>query len=241
MEIEKALEEAGLTKNEARVYLALSQTGLSSAYKIAKEANMHKANVYDSLKSLVEKNLALKLEVDNKIVYEATEPRFILDLLKSREENIIEAIPSIKLMQQQPRGEKTAFKIYKGVGAFVNILFHFLSFKEPIFVYGAPKKAYELIKSRIGNFHKERIKRKIKMYHIYNFEAIERIKQLKKMPLTPVRILPALFDSQVSTNICGDEVVFVVWNPPVKVIQIRDKDMAKAYKKYFEILWKKAR
>ena len=151
----------------------------------------------------------------------------------------MEIVPSIKAMQQQAFAkQKSDFNAYKGVGAFVNILFHFLEFREPILVYGAPKKAYELLKFRIDLFHKERIKRKIPMKHIYNFEAAERIKQISQMPFTYAKRLPQLFDSNVSTNICGDEVIFVVWNPPIKVMQIKDKDMAMAYKKYFNILWK---
>ena len=79
------------------------------------------------------------------------------------------------------------------------------------------------------------------MFHIYNFEAIDRMQELKRMAYTPVRYLPSLFDSHVSTNICSDEVVFVIWKQPIKVIQIKDKDMADAYRNYFDILWKSAR
>ena len=79
------------------------------------------------------------------------------------------------------------------------------------------------------------------MKHIYNSTAYERIAVLKKMPYTKIRILPALYDSEVATNVCGDEVMFVLFKPPLKVMLIKDKDMAQAYKKYFEILWKDAK
>ena len=62
-----------------------------------------------------------------------------------------------------------------------------------------------------------------------------------KMPYTPVRRLSSLYDSTVATNICGDEVAFLVFKAPIKVIQIKDKDMAKAYKNYFKILWNNAK
>ena len=60
------------------------------------------------------------------------------------------------------------------------------------------------------------------------------------MPYTPIKVLPEIFDSQVSTVICGEQVLFTIWNPPIKTIQIVDKDMAEAYKKYFAVLWEKA-
>jgi len=237
MEIENVLQKCGLSKNEAKAYLKLSEIGLASAYKLSKEANIFKANTYLVLKKLEEIGLVSKVKIEEKVMYEASDPSFLLNILDSKRDKISQIMPSIRLMQKSPRTE-SIFNVYKGVDSFVNILYHFLEFNDSILVYGAPKKAYELMNYRIGNFHNERIKRKIKMYHIYNFEAMERIKQISTMPLTYAKYLPQLFDSQVSTNICGEEVTFAIWTPPIKMIQIKDKDMAESYKKYFQILWK---
>jgi len=240
MGAEELLQECGFSRNESKVYLKLSEIGLSSAYKISKEANLFKANTYLTLKRLEEKGLVMQRNVDGKVMYEASDPSLLMNILDSKRDKISQLIPSIRLMQKSVRTE-TVFNTYKGADAFLAILYHFLEFKESILVYGAPKRAYELMKLRIEQFHEKRIGNKIKMYHIYNFEAMERIKQISKMPYTYARYLSQLFDSQVSTNICGDEVVFVIWNPPVKVIQVKDKDMAQTYKNYFKILWKNAK
>lgn len=237
---EKILEEAGLTKNEAIVYLKLSELGVSSAYRVSKESGLFKPNVYESLKSLETKALVSKKIIDKKVVYEASDPSFLLNLLDSKRDKIDNLIPSIRQLQKSVRTE-SVFNTYKGVDAFIGILHNFLRFQDEILVYGAPKKAYDLLRPRIDSFHQERIGRKIRMKHIYNFEAIERIRQLGKMPFTDARYLHELFNSEVSTNICGDEVVFVIWVPPIKIIQIKDAGMAKAYKNYFEILWKNAK
>ena len=238
--MEEVLMEAGLSKNEAKIYAKLSEIGMTTAYRLSKEANVYKTNTYDVLKKIEEKGLVSKQTVDGKIVYEASDPSFLLDLLNSKRDKIDSIIPRIRLLQKSTKAE-ASLNTYKGADAVINVLYQFLEYNDPILVYGAPKTAYELLKHRLGKFHETRLSKKIKMYHIYNFEAMERIRQIAKMPYTPVRHLPELYDTQVSTFICGDLIVFTIWNPPIKIIQIKDKEMAEAYKKYFQILWGKAK
>ncbi|MBN2112358.1 hypothetical protein JW707_04650 [Candidatus Woesearchaeota archaeon] len=239
--MEEILQEIGLSKNEAKIYLKLSEIGLSSAYKVAKESGLFKANTYEALKKLVEKGIVSRKSIDKKVFYEAADPSFLINILDTKKEKLNEIMPSLRLIQKSAKGE-SVFSTYKGEEASMNVLYHFLEFNEPIYVYGVPKTALEFLKKhRLDRFHRDRIKKKIKMYHIYNFEASERVKTLKKMPYTLIRTLPHLFDSNVSTNICGDEVFFTIFTPPLKTILIKDKDMAEAYKNYFNILWKNAK
>ncbi|MBD3259102.1 hypothetical protein GF371_00560 [Candidatus Woesearchaeota archaeon] len=238
--MEEVLQEMGLSKNESIIYLKLSELGISSAYRIAKESKIFKANTYDALHKLEEKGLVSKKNIEKKVMYEALDPSVLLNIIDSKKEKLSKIIPRIRLVQQFVKSESVV-NIYKGTSALRNLFYHFLEFNEPFLTYGIPKKAFEVVKYWIDNFHKERIKKGIKMYHIYNFEAHERVKILDKLKLTSVRCLPQLYDSQVATNVCGNEVVLIIFNPTVKIIQIKDKDMADAYKRYFKILWGQAK
>jgi hypothetical protein len=131
--------------------------------------------------------------------------------------------------------------VYEGVKSFMNVLNHFLDYDEPILCYGIPKNAPGMLKTVLPHFHKKRIEKKIVMKHIYNHNAQERANELNKMPYTEARYLPEKFDSSVSTNICGDEVVLVLWIDIPIVIQIKNKKIAEAYKNYFELLWDAAK
>jgi len=234
------LERAGLNKNEARVYLALLEIGESTAWNIAKKSKVHRTNVYDALEGLIKKGLVAHIIKEKTKFFKASSPLNLLNIERERELAIKKIIPLL-LARQRIKEEKQEVYIHEGARAFIQILYHFLDYKEPILVYGAPKEAYEILKPKITHFHKERIKRKIVMKHIYNFDATERIKQLKKMMYTPVRRMPELYNSQVSTNICGEEVAFVFFGSSMKTVWIKDKEIANAYKKYFELLWKNAR
>ena len=65
----------------------------------------------------------------------------------------------------------------------------------------------------------------------------ERIGWLNSLNLTEARYLPKEYNSPVSTNICGDEVVFILWKKNPLVIQIVNEELAEPYRKYFEVLW----
>ena len=83
--------------------------------------------------------------------------------------------------------------------------------------------------------------KKISMKHIYNHDAKERIKFLNNLSYTEARYLPKEFDAVVSTNICGDEVALTLWSETPITTLIKDKKMAEAYKRYFELLWNAAK
>ena len=238
--MEDILYEAGLTKIEAEVYIKLCEHGKDTAYGLAKKSHLFKANTYDALKNLEEKGLVLKSSIDNKTHYEAADPSFLLSILDAKKERIGQIIPRLRLLQQTVKSESKVI-MQKGTIALRDYFYHTLTFKEPFLTYGVSKTAYESVKYWIDEYHKERIKKGIKFLHIYNQEAHERFKQLKKLPLTPIRVLPSPYDSEVATTICGDEVALIMFHPQVKLIIIKDKDMADAYKRYFQILWKQAR
>jgi hypothetical protein len=80
------------------------------------------------------------------------------------------------------------------------------------------------------------------MYHIYNSDAMARIKEIIKWPYTYVRTLEPQYNSPISTGICGDEVALKMWDAKEGLaIVIRDARVAKAYMNYFNILWKIAK
>lgn len=239
-EIIENLKCLSLTSNEIKVYLTLTRTGVSTAYNIAKKSGVFKANTYEIMKKLLKKGLINEKTISDKVYYESNDPKFLLEIVKGMKEDVESIIPKLRLIQKES-DEDSSSNIYNGTSSFITLLYQFLDFNEPIYVYGAPKYAYEIMKYQLKEYHNIRIRSKIKMYHIYNFEAVDRVKKLRKLKYTYARTLPELYDSEVSTNICGDLVVFVVWKPPIKIIKIKEKMMSDAYKKYFNILWKNAK
>ena len=238
---EETLEKIGLSRNESKVFLALLELGPSPIGKIATGSRIHRTNAYDAIERLMEKGMiSYSMKDDSTKIFEAADPSNLMGLLDDKKLMLERIIPSLKIKKEMVYRKSQAY-IYEGITAFTRILDNFLDFKEPILVYGIPKKAPDVMKHFIPGFHKRRIPKKIQMLHIYNHSATDRIKYLNSLPFTEARYLSQDLDSEVSTNICGDEVVFAIWSDPVMAIQIKNKVVAESYKRYFNLLWDAAR
>jgi len=237
---EEILMDIGFTKNEAKTYIALLNLGLATATKISKNSGLHRANVYDSLKKLSEKGFVTHIQKENTSYYSATNPQSLLRIIKEKENNLKTILPQLMLTKKLA-GSTGEAHIFESVTSFMNLLHNLLDYKEEILVYGIPKLAPGRIKTKIPHFHKKRISLDIDMKHIYNHNAKERIEILNNMKNTFAKYLPKSFDSQVSTTICGEEVILTLWHENLINIQIKNKSVANSYKKYFELLWNAAK
>jgi len=237
---ENILVDIGLSMNEAKVYISLLNLGMTTITFIAEDCKLHRSNVYDTIKKLTDKGLVAYIKKDNVTFYEANNPQCLLRILKEKENMLKGVMPQLMLSKKLATSKGEAH-VFEGPQAFMEILYGFLDFKEPILVYGVPKMAPELLKTKMPHFHKQRLSSKIPMKHIYNHNAMDRIAFLNKMKYTSAKYLPESFDSQVSTNICGDQVVLALWTNPVVIIQIKNKSVADSYKHYFELLWNAAK
>lgn len=237
---EEILEDLGLSTNESKIYLCLLSIGSSPVTNIAKECKLHRANVYDSVKKLIEKGLVTHIKKDNTTLYGAVNPHALLRIAKAKEESVKKILPQLMLSKKLAKKEQDA-QIVDGVDGFINSIYDLLDYNKEFVTYGVPINVPELIKTKIPHFHKERIKRKINIRHVYNHDALNRIDFLNTLPYTEARHLPASFDSKVDTTVCGDEVLITHWVRPVVTIRIKNKVIADSYRKYFELLWKVAK
>ena len=212
--IHSILESIGLNKNEILLYLELVNHPSSSALDLSKRTGIHRSNTYDSLRRLMEKGFVNEIIKDNKKTFSAIEPEKIKDYLQQKQQEFDLILPQLRNIPSAEEG-KDAFSISQGDFAVRESLLDMLKLNSPILVFGAPPQAIETLgEGFLKEFHKERIKNKIEMKHIYSQSAIERINSLNKMKFTEAKYLPKKYDSTVSTNVCGDQIVFFVFSKP---------------------------
>lgn len=238
--METNLIEAGLNKNEAKIYLDLTEAGTSSIGEVSKRIKVHRSNVYDAVEGLVTKGL-VSFVVKNKVKqFQITHPNNLLNMIREKEEKVQQLLPQLTLMNSLSDNKNEA-QIMEGLPAAKRAMDHFLTHNETINVMGVPSKVAELVGPFLTNYHKRRTAKKIVMRHIYNTDANERMRILEKMPYTEVKILPAAFNSPVATNIVGNEVTLIYWDKNATVIRIVNEKIASVYKQYFNLLWNKAK
>ena len=91
----------------------------------------------------------------------------------------------------------------------------------------------------IPQIHEKRVKQKITLKIIFgkNQDAIKRSKELLKYSLTQGKFLDTRYVIPLSLWIYGDKVAFMIWESEIGIL-IENKETAKTFGRYFEILWK---
>jgi len=237
---EEFLMELGFTKNESKVYFSLLKRGSITAGQISSDTSIHRTNVYDCLERLIEKGLVNYIHKEGKKFYQASDPEKIKDILVEKEQRFSEILPKMVKLKKSFVNQELV-EIHRGIKAVKMNLYSFLKKKSSILVYGIPKIALNLMEDFILTYHKKRVMKKIVMKHIYDEDATKRIKQLNNMPYTYAKYLPKMKNSPVSTNICGNEILFILWSESPYIIKIKNKEIANSYKNYFDLLWKISR
>jgi len=238
-EIEDTLKEAGLTTNEAKIYFSLFEIGKGNVAEIANKSKVHRVNVYDALKELVNMGLVSYFNIGKKRFYEPTDPEYLKRFVKEKLENIDKIIPQLKLRFE--KSENIA-QIFHGLDGIKRILEDMLIVNEKIQAFGIPSVMPEAMGSYLNNvFHRKRIQKKIHIQHIYNENAKERIAYLNKLKYCEAKYLPPEYNVPATTVIYGNKITFWVWSEEPFCVLIESEKMANAYRKYFNILWKMAK
>jgi sugar-specific transcriptional regulator TrmB len=244
-EIEKAeevLSSIGLNKNEIAVYLDLIRHPFSGAYNISKRTGIHRSNVYDNLRSLIERGLIKKEIRQEKSVFDAVSPAKIKEYFKQKQQELEIILPELKRIPPEPDNSDGGISITEGKFALREATEEMLERNSDIFVFGASNEIVEALGEEfLKEFHKKRIKKGIKMMHIYNMEAIGRIIYLNALEFTEARYLDSHYSTNVCTVICGGYVLFFIFGKSIIVITIRNHHIAETYKKYFDLLWEAAK
>lgn len=245
MDKNKILEDVGLSKNEAKVYVTLLKTGLTTIGEITKRSGVHRRNVYDSIDRLIEKGLAGSIIIEKKKYFEPTDPSRILNLVDEEKNKIRKISENVNLFlpellhAHRMSKEKTGVIVRKGVKGIISVLDEVIRTKEENLIIGAHRPP-DLLSIYLEGFHKKRIKAGIKSKLIFNVDDIKRAKKLSKIPFTDIRIMPKKYEGGTAINIFGDTVAILTWSDPMAII-IKDIVIAENFRIYFKLLWNVSR
>ena len=234
--MKEQLREAGLTENEAKVYMALLELGPSKAGLISRKSGLHRRVIYDTLETLSKKGLIGYIKQNNVKLYQAVNPERVLGLIKEREAAINEAMPEmLALFQQTKDKEETNF--YRGKAGLKTVFEDQLQTGKEILVIGASPLAYDILQFYFKWFDKKRVKAKIKTKIIFN-----KTDKKLKIPLSEIRYLPQKYSSPLAINIYGDKVAIILWSKEAPMaIVIKNPEISSGYEKYFELMWRIAK
>jgi len=234
MEFESKLIKAGLTGNEAKVYVELLQRGQLSANEVAKKISIDRTLVYTLLNHLIDKGLVGYIIRSNKKFFQVSDTSNLLNSVKEKEIFIADLINDLKNIEKISESVKE-ISIYEGL----NGLRSFIKLAQKhslIYSFGATGKVYNYLyetPALTKEFSRKGFSAKIITNNKYKDSQMANIKNID------IRYLN--IESESTTSIFGDYVsIHLLTSKPI-IILIKNKDVAESYKKYFEILWKSAK
>lgn len=233
------LEEIGLTKTEAKIYLTVLDLGSALAGTISQKSEIHRRSVYDALERLIEKGLVSFITKNNRKWFNAVEPSRLLQIANERVHNISQIIPELELKFGMAK-EKQDAMFFKGKLGLKSVFDDQIKEKKTVYVIGASEAAPDIVQFYFTHYDKKRKANKINVKMIYPGNA-KGSKMLKNVPLSEIRFLEEKYVSPVGTNIYGDKVAIVVWTEEPIAILIQNKTIAEAYKRHFNFMWERAK
>ena len=237
----KAFELVGIPKMQTTIYLDLLKNKESTATQVSKRTKMHRANVYDTLNKLKERNLVYLSSKEGKQVFAALSTDLIINEEKDKLENLKIAMNYIKTTYVS--GQTPKVYTFEGLNVVKSILFSLLEKKSDVWIYGLAENEniINVLNDRLmHSFHLERIKKHIELKLLFYKFPQEEIKTLNNLKFTEARLLPKNQQSktsQITQIVCGDCVYITLWIHPVHTIVIENEIIAKEYLDLYNILW----
>ena len=233
--LEDLLREVGLSKNEAKIYKMLLESGPSLVGEISLKTKIHRRNVYDSIEKLKEMGFASWTLKNNRKYFEAVDPKRIMDIFDEKKEKVKEIIPQIKIRNYKEQN----VRVYTGSEGRKIIFEDKLRYRGEQLVLGAHQPASRM--SYINLYHRKRIAKKIHLKMLYPPNALDIARYSSKLKYVKVRILPnILSEAPIAINLYGDKVAFLLYDSERQSslsILVEDKNLNENFRKYFYAIW----
>lgn len=241
------LEDMGLSKAEAKIYLTLLDLGSVASGKIVKETDFRKSTVYETIGRLQEKGLVSYVMKNGMKHFEAAHPDKIIDFirdqkrsLEEKEQKAVEYVNDLKKASNflKPHAEA---HVLVGLEGFKTMRRDALRHAENEFLMiGSISREDEVIPGYFEEWNKERLKKGFKLKLLHKLSAKKKVMARRKLMVRDfeIRFLPKEIESPAVINVYGDRVVNVLWkgNYPLCFMLI-NKEIADSYRKYFRLLW----
>jgi len=241
---QKVLEEAGLSKNEVKAYLALLKLGKTTSWKLLSETGIQVSALYYCLDNLIKKGLVSYIIIANKKHFQAASPEQLIQLVDTRKKQLEAMLPELKAIQKESeeRIQTNVYEGYKGFKGIYDRLLRVMKKGETYYVFGARQigdTTNETLNLMLTNFHKQRDKQGIKVKIIFNKDVEKEVKKVAN----EFKHMDFRF-SDIKTNsfvlIYNNRIVNFLYTERLIAIENISNEIYESYKKFFEEMWKSA-
>ncbi len=240
---EKIFEQFGFPKNEAIIYEVLLKEGELSVGEIAKKSEVHRRNVYDSLKRLIEKGVVFEIYNQKENRYQAVDPHKFREFIQEKEDMLTRVMPALQKLYKSVPHKDDVF-VYRGPEGWKNYMRDMLQTGEPAYFIGAKGMWLdERVKHFFPQFEKGFKDKKMKFYHLFDNEVRNQCPEIIERTGENYRFLPPKYSSKGAIDIFGDRVNILSngkiggFGEDFSFTVIVNKDVADSFRKWFQFMW----
>ena len=243
------LKEIGLTTSEAKTYMTLLEVGSTTTGPLMSKAKISSSKVYGILARLQEKGLVSFILKNNVKHYQAASPKALENYMQEKEEElqkqkdkIKELLPLFSRPQKEKKEDAQVYLGWKGlISAFTDFLEETEERGEYIgFAQTEGEEKSKEVKQFFSKYQKKREEKKLEI-RLLAPERQRRIftanpyKKAKRFTVKYVNSSPP------SMVIAKNRILLSTFEEQPIAIIISSQALAKAYRNYFERLWKEAK
>lgn len=238
---QKELQQLGLSKKEADVYLAALELGETTAHRIAKKSGIKRATVYRIVELLKEKGLVSTYSKKSITFFCAENPKIIKEKIASNLKMIDEILPGLfsltNIIDQKPK-----IRYYEGREELRELILETIKYPSKEIVSWSAGESIEIYGESFWEeeYITVRIKRKIPIRLIYaNVPMGYKHQSSGKTQLRQVRIEKShKFIFGIQIKLFGNRFSAFIADKEAMGIMIESKKTFDTLKSIFEVHWK---
>lgn len=221
MNIKPDLQELGLNKSEAGVYLYLLEHGLSFTKDIAEATDTSHTNVYNIVERLEDKKIIDEQQKDGKKAYLANSPKSIVRMIERKKEKAEDLIEDLEALYNKREG-KPQIKFYDGWEQVQNLIEEHYEVEEAYSI-GSIKQFWSLDRE----YFKERTK-KLKENNVIWHDIMPRA-SMKDTGKEVMESLKSLYDiTYIPEKFGSMAALLYAWENKIAIIHVEEPVFATA-------------
>ena len=239
------LEDLGLSKREAKSYLALLELGSTTVGKIIKKTDIPSSKIYEVLDRLMKKGLVSYVIKKHQKHFQASDPEDVLNYAEERKKQFESILPRLKEKQKSAK-EPQSVEMFEGKKAVFKVIYNLIE---------KSKKGDEYLSFSVGEEHDDpeivrfytnltwRRKGKGLRIKVLTNKTIKPIyeKRYSKKVLTTINNRYTSFNFPQGIIVINGKIINLNWNPKATAIIITSKNIAKRYRKFFYEIYENAK
>lgn len=237
MNLEKILQNFGLNKKQAKIYLACLELGSASVYKIAQKSQMPRSTCYEVMEELKKRGMATAFSKKKIKYYNAENPQIAIEQEKEKIKTLEQAMPEFNALYHDIK-DKPNVRFYQGVDGMKLILKEMIKETHEILGFSSFEDLFSHLGDWWSEFIRMRVKNAVRIKIIMSDSKIARErKRLGPEQLREVRLAPPNYKHHSVCLIWNNKIAMFAYKEELISLVIESPVLSESHKAMFYMVW----